>query len=97
MAIVLVDEDEIFRVRIVELVELIGIGQYGHIPFEQIDEYALARLEHGAEHGVGRRGSGFFQELLHDDHLIIGRLAAKEQTGFGGKIPRTGDGPSANS
>lgn len=63
-----VGEHKISCVDRIELVDLVYAREDRHIPFEQIDEYPLARFEHRSKRcilleGIGRQNSG-----LHIGH-----------------------------
>lgn len=64
MAAVPVGHDEVGRMRVVELVDLEAAGQHRQIPFQKIDEDALARLEHRAKRDMLARPV----VPAHDDH-----------------------------
>ena len=61
MAAILVRHDQIGGVLVVELVDLEAVLEHRHVPFEQVDEDALARLEHVAKGGQAERGGNGFE------------------------------------
>src|SRR5690606_28088262 len=70
MATVLVGHDEIGCMEVVELVDLEAAGQHRQVPFQQIDEDAFTRLEHGAERDMLARPV----VAAHDDHHWLSPL-----------------------
>ena len=49
MTCVAVGHDEVDGMLVVEMIELETVRERGQVPFKEIDEDSLARLEHGAE------------------------------------------------
>src|SRR3546814_2482155 len=47
-----VGQDQITGMDVIELVDLEATGEHRHVPAEQIDEHALARLKHRREHRI---------------------------------------------
>src|SRR5690606_3992606 len=58
--------DEIDRMFVVEMIDLEPICERGQVPFEKIDEDALARLEHGAKRAVRMRSVRGIDNQQHE-------------------------------
>jgi hypothetical protein len=79
VAAVGVKKDEVARRRRVELVELIAAGEHRQVPFEQVDEDALSRGEHGAQRRIpGRAG----RPRGHVDHGCSSAVWCRESDHF---------------
>lgn len=71
MAAFSVGQHQIARIGRIELVDLVCIIQNGNIPFEKIDEYPLARLEHYAKCWIRRASLERNWGVLHGGYLAI--------------------------
>src|SRR5690606_10051986 len=82
--------DEIDRMFVVEMIDLEPICERGQVPFEKIDEDALARLEHGAKRAVRMRACRGIDNQQQErprcrgEALQLKTLAALRQTTIGG-------------
>jgi hypothetical protein len=65
MPAVLVADDQIGRVGIVEMIDLEPVGEHRQVPFQKIDEDALARLEHRAKQLMLVRAVGMVDYRKH--------------------------------
>ena len=66
-----IGKDQVARVRVVELVDLVGVVDDRHIPSEQVDEHRLSGGEHRAEHRVGRRPAGDIEGMQHGSEPFL--------------------------
>src|SRR3546814_20196581 len=73
-----VGQDQITGMDVIELVDLEATGEHRHVPAEQIDEHALARLEHRGEHRILGETPAAFEYVPHGQTpalLAPGRIA----------------------
>ena len=66
---------------VIELVDLVTTGDDRHVPAQQIDEHALARLEHRRQRAVLRWTRPRFEPLQHETILHASRNCAREGSG----------------
>src|SRR3546814_1728740 len=75
-----VGQDQITGMDVIELVDLEATGEHRHVPAEQIDEHALARLEHRGEHRILGETPAAFEYVQHGQTsaLIAARRIAPD-------------------
>ena len=62
---ILIADDQIGRVGIVEMIDLEPVGEHRQVPFQEIDEDALPRLEHRAHRLMLERPIGGIDNKQH--------------------------------
>src|SRR4051812_19304843 len=96
MPVILVGQDQIPRMFVIELVDLVPAIEHRQVPFEQIDEDGFARGEHRAKCPILAAIQSAINKLNH----VANPSMLERGTGFrlGGStdIPRNGDSVSAS-
>src|SRR3546814_1800672 len=70
MTVAAIGENQIARILVIELVDLVAAFEDRHVPFEQIDEHRFARREHRTEHAVRGRTRAELKRVQH----VLGSL-----------------------
>src|SRR3546814_17066533 len=90
MTVAAIGENQIARILVIELVDLVAAFEDRHVPFEQIDEHRFARREHRTEHAVRGRTRA---ELKRVQNVLGSLTVIWPRTGWGGagRVPGKGE------